>query len=250
MSIPKKIHYCWFGKSSLPKSVEKCINSWKKFCPDYEIVRWDEDNFDVSDNLYAKQALENKKYAFVSDYARLKILYDNGGIYLDTDVELVRPLDDLLVYSGYMGFEKGKFISENERSYEMASGLGMGAEPKNEIIALMLSDYDNIPFVDENGNFDTLPCPRRNTLALEKFGFITNGEMQVIDNFCILPPEYLSPKDFVTRKITFTENTYSIHHYDGSYLTKKDKFDMILARIYTSKLYNFLKKIKRIIIKK
>ena len=250
MSIPKKIHYCWFGKNSLPKSVEKCINSWKKFCPDYEIIRWDEDNFDVSDNLYAKQALENKKYAFVSDYARLNILYDNGGIYLDTDVELIKSLDDLLTYSGYMGFEKGKFISENERIFEMASGLGMGAEPKNEIVFAMLSDYDNIPFVDKTGNFDTLPCPRRNTLALKKLGFITNGEMQVIDNFCILPPEYLSPKDFVTRKITITKNTYSIHHYDGSYLTKKDKFDMLIARFYTSKLFEFLKKIKRSIIKK
>lgn len=250
MSIPKKIHYCWFGGNPLPESVKKCINSWKKFCPDFEIIRWDESNFDVSGNLYAKQALQNKKYAFVSDYARLKILYDNGGIYLDTDVELVKPLDDFLTYSGYMGFEKGRFINENERIYEMASGLGMGAEPENKVIFAMLSDYDNIPFVDEKGNFDTLPCPSRNTFTLKNLGFVTNGEKQVINNFCILPSEYLAPMDFVTRKITITENTYSIHHYDGSYLTGKDKVDMLVARFYTSKLFNFLRKIKRSVIKK
>ena len=250
MSIPKKIHFCWFGEKPLPKSVEKCIRSWKKFCPDYEIIRWDESNFDVSSNLYAREALENKKYAFVSDYARLKILYDNGGIYMDTDVELIKPLDDLLSYNGYMGFEKGVFIDENERVCEIASGLGMGAEKGNEIIAAMLSDYDDISFVDKDGNFDTTTCPFRNTQTLKKIGFITNGKMQNINGFCILPYDYLAPMDLITRKITITENTYSIHHYDGSYLTRRDRFNMFTARIYVSKPYLFLKKIKRSIIKK
>ena len=106
MSIPKKIHYCWFGRNPLPESAKKCIESWKKYCPEYEIIEWNEDNFDLTENRYAREAYEQKKWAFVSDYARLKIVYEQGGIYMDVDVELIKPLDELTELDGYMGFEK------------------------------------------------------------------------------------------------------------------------------------------------
>lgn len=106
MSIPKKIHYCWFGRNPLTESAKKCIESWKKYCPEYEIIEWNENNFDLTENRYAREAYEQKKWAFVSDYARLKIVYEQGGIYMDVDVELIKPLDELTELDGYMGFEK------------------------------------------------------------------------------------------------------------------------------------------------
>ena len=125
MSIPKVIHYCWFGKGEMPKLAKKCIRSWKKYCPDYEIICWNEDNFDLSQNRYMREAYEAGKWAFVSDFARLKIIYENGGIYLDTDVEIIKPIDDLTVNRGFMGFDEKGIV---------ATGLGFGAEKGNEII--------------------------------------------------------------------------------------------------------------------
>ena len=125
MSIPKVIHYCWFGKGEMPKLAKKCIKSWEKYCPGFEIICHNEDNFDLSQNRYMCEAYEAGKWAFVSDFARLKIIYDNGGIYLDTDVELIKPIDDLLEGKGFMGFDEKGIV---------ATGLGFGAEKGNEII--------------------------------------------------------------------------------------------------------------------
>ena len=149
--IPKIIHYCWFGGNPFPELAQKCIASWKKFCPDYEIKEWNESNYDVTKNQYMREAFENKQWAFVSDYARLDIIYENGGIYLDTDVELLKPLDDLLILTGFMGFEENKKLC--------ATGLGFGAVPKLPIIKEMRDDYDNIIFIKEDGSFDQTPCP-------------------------------------------------------------------------------------------
>ena len=154
MSIPKVIHYCWFGKGEMPKIAKKCIKSWEKYCPDYEIICHNEDNFDLSQNRYMREAYEEIKWAFVSDFARLKIIYDNGGIYLDTDVELIKPIDDLLENKGFMGFD--------EKGID-ATGLGNGAEKGNEIIGEFLKDYYDIPFVLPDGSYDLTPCPDRNT---------------------------------------------------------------------------------------
>lgn len=142
MSIPKKIHYCWFGRNPLPESAKKCIESWKKYCPAYEIIEWNEDNFDLTENRYAREAYEQKKWAFVSDYARLKIVYEQGGIYMDVDVELIKPLDELTELDGYMGFEK-----EIDGQMWIATGLGFGARAGHPIVGALLKDYEDIPFI-------------------------------------------------------------------------------------------------------
>jgi len=124
MSIPKVIHYCWFGKGKMPKLAKKCIKSWKKYCPDYKIICHNEDNFDLTQNRYLNEAYKAGKWAFVSDYVRLKIIYDNGGIYLDTDVELIKPIDDLLLTKGFMGFG----ADSSEISRQLAEGYRKIAE--------------------------------------------------------------------------------------------------------------------------
>ena len=165
MSIPKKIHYCWFGRNPLPESAKKCIESWKKYCPAYEIIEWNENNFDLTENRYAREAYEQKKWAFVSDYARLKIVYEQGGIYMDVDVELIKPLDELTELDGYMGFEK-----EIDGQMWIATGLGFGARAGHPIVGALLKDYEDIPFIKEDGRLDTESCPGRNTRTLRTFG--------------------------------------------------------------------------------
>ena len=143
MSIPKVLHYCWFGGAPKPKNIQNCIRSWKKYCPDYEIIEWNEQNFDVSQSLYTRQAYDARRWAFVADYARLKILYEQGGIYMDTDVELLRPLDDLLAYPAFFGFQHNN---------EVATGLGFGAEARSPVVKALLDDYDGLPFLLPDGS--------------------------------------------------------------------------------------------------
>lgn len=215
MSIPKVIHYCWFGHNPLSAKELHCIESWKRLCPDYQIIEWNESNFDIHANLYARQAYAAQKWAFVSDYARLKIIYEHGGIYLDTDVELLRPLDSLLETEGFMGFQQDARI---------ATGLGFGACPKHPLVHAMLEDYDSIPFFKEDGSMDTTPCPNRNTLPLLKLGLEQRiDSIQKINNFYFFPPEYFSPKDYYTNMLRTTANTYSIHHYASSWVSPETK---------------------------
>ena len=162
MSIPRTIHYCWFGRNPLPKLAQKCIKSWKKYCPDYEIIQWNEDNYDLSAApLYVRQAYEAKKWAFVTDYVRLQVVYEHGGIYLDTDVELIKKLDPLLQYDAYFGFEDGKHI---------ATGLGFGAVKGAPILRELMEDYHDIPFILPDGGYDTKTCPVRNTEVFLRHG--------------------------------------------------------------------------------
>lgn len=214
--IPKTIHYCWFGRNPLPKLAKKCIKSWKKYCPDYEIIEWNEDNFDISAcPLYVRQAYEAKKWAFVTDYVRLKVVYDHGGIYLDTDVELKKPLDALLSYGAYFGFEDGVHI---------ATGLGFGAEKGHPLLKELMDDYAEIPFVREDGSFDTLPCPQRNTAILLRHGMQQNDSRQVLDgNILILPSEYFCPLSYQNGRKKCTENTISIHWFDASWQSEAQK---------------------------
>ena len=205
MTVPKVIHYCWFGKNPLPESAKKCIESWKKYMPDYKIIQWNEDNFDVSKNRYAMEAYENKKYAFVSDYARLKILYDNGGIYFDTDVELIKPIPEEFLVTGYLGKETEKYV---------ATGLGFACHPGDKTIKAMLDDYEDIPFIKADGGFDTLTCPIRNTESI-KDGLKSN--LQVLSN------EYVCPEDWETGDINLTDKTFSIHHYDASWRNEHEE---------------------------
>jgi len=231
MSIPKKIHYCWFGGKELPKLAKKCIKSWQKYCPDYEIICWNERNFDLSQNRYAKEAYENKKWAFVTDYVRLKVVYDEGGIYLDTDVEIIKNIDELLKYEAYMGFDEKGIV---------ATGLGFGAEAGNKVIGKMLEDYDNIPFVLSDGSMDLTPCPDRNTETLMALGMDMKNTDQEFMGMRFLPREYLCPMDYYTGKKEITKKTYSIHHYCASWTSKKTKRTTAIKRIIGVKMYDKL----------
>lgn len=208
--IPKIIHYCWFGRNPLPKLAKKCIKSWKKYCPGYEIIQWNEDNFDIaSAPLYVRQAYEAKKWAFVTDYVRLHVVYEHGGIYLDTDVELRKKLEPLLKYEAYFGFEDGAHI---------ATGLGFGAVQGSPILAEMMADYADIPFVRADGSYDLTACPVRNTQVLLRHGLLQNDRKQTLNgSILILPSIYLCPIDYQTNIRRFSHTTVSIHWFSASW---------------------------------
>ena len=231
MSIPKIIHYCWFGNGKMPPLFKKCIESWKKYCPDFEIKCWSEENFDINQNRYVKEAYEAKKWAFVTDYVRLKVLYDCGGIYLDTDVELIKPLGDLIKERGFMGFDENGV---------MCTGLGFGCEKGNDLVGELLKDYDDIPFKLEDGSYDLTPCPDRNSNTLKKLGMDITNHSQIFMGIKFFPREYFCPMDYISGKIKKTENTNSIHHYSASWTSKTSKRTRTLKRILGIKLYNKL----------
>ena len=207
--IPKKIHYCWFGGNELPQKAKKCIESWKRNCTDFEIIEWNEDNFDVYQNPYTTYTYENKKYAFLSDYARLLIIYREGGFYFDVDVEIVRPIYELVNHVAFFGFETPEYIN---------TGVGFGAEAEDPIIKSMLDEYE--PLLE--GTNEVLGCPILNTRALLKKGLIGNGKRQVIDGAVIYPVEYFNPYDDPTGRLRKTKNTYSIHWFAKSWLSKRE----------------------------
>lgn len=204
--IPKKIHYCWFGGNPKPKLAQKCIASWKKYCPDYEIIEWNEDNFDIHRNGYTQMCYEQKKYAFLSDYVRLVVVAEQGGIYFDTDVEVIKPIDALLENDAFYCFETSEYV---------ASGLGFGSAVHGKTIEAMLAEYD---FLLE-GTEGTRGCPRLNTSALVKLGLRQDGTKQQVAEAVILPVDYMNPFDAATGKLTKTENTVSIHWYSAAWLS-------------------------------
>lgn len=214
-SIPKTIHYCWFGGNPLPKLAQKCIESWKKYCPDYNIKRWDETNFDLDCCDYVREAYQEKKWAFVSDYARFKILYENGGVYFDTDVELIKPIDDIVENGAFMGLEESSKVS-------VATGLGLGAEKGSFLLAEILYNYHHSHFEkNESGSYETVVT--RVTDIVLKHGDIQPNEISVVAGIRIYPTEYFCPLDFYTGKMTITNNTRSIHHYTASWCNKTQK---------------------------
>lgn len=216
MSIPKIIHYCWFGHNPKPELFDKCFDSWKRKCPDYQIIEWNEENFDIAAcPLYVRQAYENKKWAFVTDYVRLKVVYDHGGIYLDTDVELKKRLDRLLKYDAYFGFEEGRYIN---------TGLGFGAVEKHFLLDAMMKDYEKSPFQLENGEFDQTTCPVRNTEVFLKIGLCQNDRKQILDNrILILPTIYMCPIEWETGKMRKSLKTISIHWFTASWMNEMDR---------------------------
>lgn len=239
--IPKIIHYCWFGRNKKSKSVLKCIQSWKKHCPDYKIIEWNEDNFDINCIPFVKEAYEAKKWAFVTDYARLKIIYENGGIYLDTDVEVIKSFDNLLTLEAFAGFEGEKNI---------ATGLGFGAEKGQKMISELMQDYHGRHFSDENCK--NLICPIINTDIFIKHGLQQDGTKQCINGVTVFPKEYFNPKDNQTYELNITENTYSIHHYDASWkkgnaALKQKLFRFIAGVIGKDKFYILKNIIKRLL---
>lgn len=207
--IPKKIHYCWFGGSKIPAALQVCIDSWKKFCPDYEIIQWNESNYDYNKYLYTKQAFRHRKWAFVSDVARLDILYQYGGIYLDTDVELVKNLDTLLYQPGFCGVEKWRLIN---------TGGGCGAICGHPIIEKMLERRKQCTFEYPNGRLNTESSGSYETLPLLEKGFLPNNCVQVIENMTIYSSDFFHPYDYMTKELCVTDNTYGIHHFFGSWI--------------------------------
>lgn len=210
--IPKIIHYCWFGGNELPGLERKCLESWRKVCPDYKIMRWDEKNYDITKNPYMKQAYERNMWGFVPDYARLDIILEHGGIYLDTDVELIRSLDGLLGLPGFAGFESKKYVN---------LGLGFGAASGNHVIGEMLEYYDYISFLNSDGQMNLAPSPVYQTKVLRKMGLYINNKIQAIEDMVILPAECFSPDNNLIPHVT--ENTISIHHFSGSWTSETNR---------------------------
>lgn len=227
--IPKIIHYCWFGGNEKPKSVIKMINSWKKHCPDYEIKEWNESNFDININQYCKEAYQSGKWAFVSDVARLYALYTEGGIYLDTDVEVVKSLDSLLNNDTFMGFEGTQLVATS----------CIGASKKHPFIDLFLNSYSERVFI-QNNKLDTLPNVEVLTqLLIEQYGLKLNGDCQKLDTIKIYSKEYFSPYDYINGKLNKTDNTYTIHWFSQSWIKRnciKRRITQFYHRIIDMKL--------------
>lgn len=232
--IPKTIHYCWVGGNPLPESAKKCIQSWKKYCPDYEIIEWNESNYDFTKIPYMKEAYEAKKWGFVPDYARLDIIYTHGGIYLDTDVEIVKSFDPLLELQGFAGFQDENYV---------ALGLGFGAEAGNPVIKCLMGSYEGLSFLKADGSPDVTPSPQINTDTLVNcFGLTPNGTYQELKGFTFFPPEYFCPKSFTDGVVRKTKNTYSIHHFDASWFSDEKKKQLNNSWKHKQKR---LKKLKR-----
>ncbi len=211
--IPKTIHYCWFGGGKKPKQVIKCIDSWKKNCPDFKIFEWNESNTDLAMNGYVSQAFEQKKWAFLTDYLRLKIIFEHGGIYLDTDVEIIKTMDDLLLQNFFLGCESEGVI---------ATGLGFGAIPNCTVIGTMLEEYEKRFLYNRNTPIEFIACPELNTYAVKHLMEKNDRIGLEIIEFCggkIYPPEYFCPYNYHSKVLNLTSKTYSIHHYYGSWLS-------------------------------
>lgn len=223
--IPKKIHYCWFGGNPLPPLAVQCMESWKKFCPDYEIIEWNESNFDVHCCDYVKEAYQAKKWAFVSDYARFKILYENGGLYFDTDVELIKPLEDIVSRGAFMG-------RENNAELSVAPGLGLAASPGLALYKELLAFYHTQHFLEKDGSLNLKTVVDYTTQILMNHGLKQTNEIQQIAKINIYPQEYFCPMDYDTGAITITPNTHSIHHYTASWYGKAENYALALKRKY------------------
>ncbi len=237
--IPKIIHYCWFGKQPLTENVKKCIYSWKKYCPEYKIIEWNEDNFDVNQNVYCQEAYSVKKWAFVSDFVRLKVLYEYGGIYLDTDVEVVKNMDNLLLHRFFAGLE-----AEN-----IMSTAVIGAEQNSKVIAEFLSLYDAIHFIQDDDIYDyTTNVQRLSACVKNKYcRELVKPPIVLFKDAVIFDIDFFSVKNIYDGTIKIIGNTYTIHHFAGSWFNQKMKIKTILrisiGKIFGTKIVKVIKKI-------
>lgn len=233
--IPKVIHYCWFGTNDIPDHLKKYMETWKKYCPDYEIKRWDESNYDITKNRYMKEAYEAKKWGFVPDYARLDIIYNEGGIYLDTDVELLQNPDKLLNCEMFMGFGG---------NFQINFGAGFGAVKKHPLIKQLRDYYDDLCFNMGNGKLNLKTCYEYQHPVLQEYGFTLINKYQKINDVVLYPSEVLSPNTGLISQ-NYTENTISVHHCEYSWASDAEKKaynqfkeDLKVGRInYESKHY-------------
>lgn len=221
--IPKIIHYCWFGRNPLPELAKKCIESWKKYLPDYEIMEWNEDNFDVNSIAYTKEAYEAKKYAFVSDYARFWILYKYGGLYFDTDVEVIKQMEHIISKGNFMGCEKPASVGTSPISLGVAPGLGLGVTPRLGLLGEIMDAYSDFHFLNPDGSFNTKTIVEYTSEILCKHGMRNTPNIQLVADIWIYPHDYFAPKNVDTKQLTITPNTVSIHHYDASWAEWYDR---------------------------
>lgn len=212
--IPKKIHYMWLGKREIPANLQRCIDSWKRCCPDYEIIRWDESNYDVTKTGYMKDAYEAGAYGFVPDYARLDILYHNGGIYMDTDVEVRKGLDSLLCQEAFCGVEKWQIVN---------FGGCSGAIKGQPMLKKFLDARARIPFMDKEGRQNRTTCGFYDTRVAIEHGYILNGATQNINGMNIYASDYFHPYDYMSGMVNITEHTYSVHWFNGGWLDEEIK---------------------------
>lgn len=253
--IPKTIHYCWFGGGQKSELIEGCIASWRKYCPDCEIIEWNESNYDVTKNLYMYQAYQAKRWGFVADYARLDIIYEYGGVYLDTDVELIKPIDDLFCGDGFVGLELAPKTDKD--CILVNTGEGFGAKPKDTIVEAMRDAYESERFLLPDGSLNLTTCTYYNTQVFKQYGLKQENRLQQLEGITIYPVEFFSPMDWQSRKCTITNNTYSIHHYNLSWLSDEEKRNrrikrrldyvvhlpnMLLKKALGDNMYNALKK--------
>lgn len=213
MNIPKIVHYCWFGGGEIPPKEKNCIETWKLFFPEYEFRLWNEENFDVNECSFSRQAYEHKKYAFVSDFARAKVLYEYGGIYLDTDVKILKAFPESTMKNGYMGFERRAFLG--------TAVLASVAE--NDSIKELLNYYETHDFVQKDGSFDNIANVSILTDIMKEKGLILGGERQQVDGFDIFNREIFYPKKLSDTEFKVTEETCAIHMCSNSWLSERER---------------------------
>ena len=242
--IPKVIHYCWFGEKPLPEDAKHNIESWRKYCPDYKIKEWNEKNFDINSNQYVREAYEAKKWAFITDYVRLYAMVNEGGIYMDTDVEVIKSLDPFLQHTAFSGFETDE---------DIPTGI-MACEKGFPLFVELLADYDNRHFI-VGGQLDMTANVYMITQKCLGYGLKRNNQFQVLEGFALYPKDYFCPKNHKTGLINITENTVTIHHFAGSWITGKErrwleftrkqrkKGNAFIIRFLDSRLGDIIKKI-------
>lgn len=227
--IPKIIHYCWFGHNPLPPLALECIASWRKFLPDYEIKEWNEDNFDVNAIPYTAEAYRQKKYAYVSDYARFCILYQYGGIYFDTDVEVIKPLNDIIAKGNFMGFEQDPDGENTPGRYaprfcfDVALGLGFGMTKGHQFMKELMDYYKNLTFDGADMSPWLKTIVAHTTELLCKKGLRNVKGIQTVDDITIYPSEYFAPINPISRRLHITDNTRTIHRYMASWSQQTSK---------------------------
>lgn len=239
--IPKIIHYCWFGAVPKPKKILDYINIWRDLNPDFKIMEWNEENFDVCTNHYVREAYNAQMWAFVSDYVRLFALYNYGGIYLDTDVEAIKSFDFLLKHKWFMGAES---------EFSMCTAT-IGSERYSDLIKEIMNTYENEHFI-VNGKMNKLPNSQRIFYILKyKYKYrYSPHDIQIIDTGIIYPPEYFSPINCYTLREKITDNTISIHRYASTWKSKDEKIKNFMLAFFTrivgekkrNKLKNILRK--------
>ena len=245
--IPKIIHYCWFGRGPMPASAYKCIDSWKKFLSNYEIKLWNEDNFDINTIPYTREAYAAKKYAFVSDFARFWILHKYGGLYFDTDVEVIRPLDDIIERGPFMGCEKDGLTSlrGDHTSCRVAPGLGLGVNPGLGLYKEIIDLYSSLHFdISYRNGLPPKTVVDYTTMVLSRHGLKPTNDIQFCAGIWIYPKEYFAPKDVDTHLLEITDNTRTIHHYDASWAEWYDKASgtrgIKLRKMFGRRVGNFI----------